>query len=186
MNTKKIWLHINQHQPFTVSQVAIALDLDARQVRNAFHKWHKQKRIKQISHGIRNKVYSIVSDTTAPRLGQGNHSSKQHKSTNSRQLIWNALRILRKITLVDIQMVTDSGVSSARDYLNALERCGYVVGNASNGQLKTWKIVQNSGPIAPAHIRGQGVYDKNLNALIKYITTPTTITPKSISNHQQE
>ena len=78
--------------------------------------------------------------------------------------------MFKKFTLIDVLVATDSGKSSARDYLNALERCGYLKGVYPINQPKRWILLKNTGSIAPANIRGIGIFDKNVEQLIHYIT----------------
>ena len=171
MKTKQIWQQIAQLKSFSVVQVAALTQIDARQVSNAFTRWKKLGHIKQVNHQQRYKTYKVVSDNP-PRFGQGNHSSKQHKKINSRQHIWNTLKIMQRVFIFDVLMVTDCGKSSARDYLNALERCGYVKGFYPVNKPKSWLFINNTGRLAPAHIRGVGVYDKNLDQLVEYSRPP--------------
>ena len=61
-----------------------------------------------------------------PRLSQGNHNSRQHNKRNSRQQIWNTLKMFQNITLIDVFVMTETGKSSVRDYFNALEHYSYL------------------------------------------------------------
>lgn len=167
MHTQVIWQCLSEQQIFSVALISNLTNVDSKQVRNAINRWVGLGYIKQANKRQRNKLYKVVSDES-PRIGQGNHSSKQPKKRNTRQQIWNTLKFLNRVNLIDILMTTDSGKSNARDYLNALERCGYVKGIRQKNELKVWVFINNTGHGAPAHIRGKGMFDKNLEQLISY------------------
>ena len=60
--------------------------------------------------------------------------------------------------------MTDSGKSIARNYLNALERCGYLKGIYPINKPKSWVLLKDTGGIT-ANFRGIGIFDKNLEKL---------------------
>ena len=101
MKTKAIWQTIAQLNTFSVAQVALSTHIEAKQVRNALNRWLKLGYIKQVNRQQRNKTYRMIKDNP-PRLSQGNHNSRQHNKRNSRQQIWNTLKMFQNITLIDV------------------------------------------------------------------------------------
>lgn len=159
--TGRIWLAISKRQSFTAAQISEQTGISPKQVREALARWRKQGLIEQLGDQRSNKVFAFVSDIPQ-------HEVKPYKR-NTRQQIWNSLKLLKKVDLKVLCMVTDSSPTNSRDYLNALERCGYVQGQRKhNNRSKHWVFLKDTGRSAPSHIKGKGVYDKNLDSLVLY------------------
>lgn len=99
---------------------------------------------------------------------------RQPRIGNSRQRIWNALRIFKLFTTAEIGPVADAGDANVQKYLRALARAGYLrleraKRNGSVDGHAIWRLLRNSGPHCPIVRSGDaGVYDPNTDQLYPY------------------
>jgi len=181
MKTKQIWQQAAQLESFSVAQIALLLAMHKEQVRKAINHWLKQGYIEQVNNQKRNKIYRVAGNKS-PRLGKGNHDGKKYKVRKVCQQIWNTLKILQLVSIRDVLMVTASGKNNVILYLNTLERCGYARGIYYGNKPKKWRLLKNTGAIAPEYIINVGVFDKNLNQLIEY-NRPTKSQNKAVNTN---
>lgn len=91
---------------------------------------------------------------------------KRQRVLNKRVKMWDAMRILRVFTAPDILAVCElTNRRSALTFIGQLRRAGYVAnvgGNVGLHEHRRYRLVRNTGPIAPSLIgRGRAIYDHN-------------------------
>lgn len=77
--------------------------------------------------------------------------SQRHKK-DSRQAVWNIVRQLRTdFTIADVAAKTKMATDTIRDYLNGLEKAGYLKGTPGQtiGSAKHYTLVKDAGFDAP-------------------------------------
>ncbi|EGP54862.1 hypothetical protein Agau_L300634 [Agrobacterium tumefaciens F2] len=89
----------------------------------------------------------------------------------ARQALWNAMRspfFRNGFKLIDISVhaSTDSltvAQRSARLYISCLLRAGYltVLQKGTRSEPTIWRLVRNTGPIAPKLLKTECIYDPN-------------------------
>lgn len=92
----------------------------------------------------------------------------------ARKRMWAACRALGKFTRADVMEVAsregEDLTAGATEYLSALAKAGYLIrlhgrvqvsAHLSAGQIR-WRLVNDTGPLAPQLKRGRRVYDPNL------------------------
>lgn len=170
------WDKMKQMDCFTVTEVANAVEMDLEECRKSIKRLEKSGHIEIVS-GIgvagRPYTYRVKTDVTkAPQFGRGGTTGlkKIRSGMNGQQLIWNALRINRKLTVGTAEAVTKINPRTIYRYLNDLEKAGYVkcqrherVGSNVDrmGVQNIWKLIRETGPKAPILRRGLGFWDQN-------------------------
>lgn len=99
--------------------------------------------------------------------------TQSHPRTNRkepvRDKIWRAMRITRKFSIADLQVISGAGYENARRYVLALQRAGYLYrlrtekgfARTSSGFVR-WSLVRDTGPAAPVwRPRRRQVFDRN-------------------------
>ena len=93
--------------------------------------------------------------------------SKPAAKRNARSRMWASMRIGRRFTAQDIAATAEAPVQSARVYINALIRIGYVKAvvatTFSVGSYTVYQLLQDTGPEAPRLHNDGKVFDPNLN-----------------------
>lgn len=89
----------------------------------------------------------------------------------ARQALWNAMRspfFRNGFKLIDISVHASTDTleinqRSARLYISRLLRAGYliVLQKGTNASPTIWRLVQNTGPVAPKLLKTESVYDPN-------------------------
>jgi hypothetical protein len=170
------WDKMKQMDRFTVTDVANAVEMDLEECRKSIKRLEKSGYLEIVS-GIgvagRPYFYRVKPEvTTTPQFGRGGTSGlkKVRSGMNGQQLIWNALRINRKLTVGTAEAVTKLNSRTIYRYLNDLEKAGYVkcqrhdrVGSNFDrtGVQNIWKLIRETGPKAPILRRGKGFWDQN-------------------------
>ena len=96
----------------------------------------------------------------------------------ARQRAWNAMRVLKEFTLLDLEMSAEIAPDNIRKYVNALHRAGYLrqrrpKQNGKDGGSVIWRLVNHTGPLAPIlRSDGSGMYDPNRKTLVPYQDPP--------------
>lgn len=170
------WDKMKQMDSFTVTDVANAVEMDLEECRKTIKRLEKSGYL-EVVYGIgvagRPFVYRVKTGVVStPQFGKGgtNGLKKIRSGMNGQQLIWNALRINRKLTVGTAESVTKINPRTIYRYLNDLEKAGYVKcqrndRSGSNfdrmGIQNIWKLVRETGPKAPILRRGIGFWDQN-------------------------
>lgn len=184
------WQWMEQQECFTTTEVANAVEMDLEQCRTTIKKLEAQGYLLHIGGpGVpgRAKRYKINPAATGkPRLGKGavKGACIKRQGKTGQQLIWNALRINRVVTVSTIVAVTQCSAKSIHLYLKNLEKAGYLrvqkvdtrLANCDiAGHETIWKLRPSAnglpgetGPKAPILRRGQGMYDQNQNTLYRF------------------
>lgn len=177
------WQHMATNERFTVNDIAVvtagSLDFSRTTVRH----FEKRGLIKQIAGaGLpgRPKVYARV-EGLEPVLGRGHCGEgrvvRRQSRKTKQQKMWNAMKMHRHFTRIDLQMTADATNSHASLYLNALHKAGYVrflvkakAGVQNNGTLSRYSLLRNTGKLAPL-VRKTGVWDQNEQAFYPFEST---------------
>jgi len=92
---------------------------------------------------------------------------------------WQSMRILREFSLADLQVTAEVTYDSAKKYVRLLERAGYLLRvvrhSGQPGSYARWRLVRDSGPVAPilrGGLRPDRVYDPNLQEVFGAGATP--------------
>jgi uncharacterized membrane protein YebE (DUF533 family) len=82
----------------------------------------------------------------------------------SRAAMWNSMRQLRTFSQQDLQATAEVGPSRTSRYLQALIRAGYVqrLQPARGVVPASYRLVRNTGPVAPRLARDGTLHDANL------------------------
>lgn len=167
------WEHISTNDVFTVTDIAVALSEPADKGREIVKEFERKGFIRHVS-GIgvagRPKMYSRI-DGHEPVLGRGHcndeRTVRRRGKKTKRQKMWNAMKMNRTFTRVDMQMTADVTDSHAKDFLCALIKAGYVrftikvkAGQKSKGALSRYTLLRDTGCLAPI-VRKTGVWDQN-------------------------
>ncbi|WP_347279607.1 hypothetical protein [Plasticicumulans sp.] len=110
----------------------------------------------------------------------GSHS-RSRPVTDSRQRIWNAIRIYKRFTAFQILSGAGLNKSNVQKYLRALERAGYIAIARKKASGKTlghavYRLCRDTGPAHPLPRRdGSGVWDQNQQRLYPYAVTQDAV-----------
>lgn len=191
MNKRQLaWQWMEAQESFTTAEVATAIEMDLEQCRTTINKLKKQGFITHISGpGVprRAKRYTINRAlTTSPRLGKGARKGDaiNRRGRTGQQLVWNTLRINQTVTVSTVVAVTGCNPKTVQLYLRNLERAGYLRAQKVDTRLPNdeiagretlWRIKPaaasvpgDTGPKAPIHRRGKGMYDQNRDQLYPF------------------
>ncbi|XGV94828.1 MAG: hypothetical protein ACAF41_19055 [Leptolyngbya sp. BL-A-14] len=89
------------------------------------------------------------------------------------QYAWSSMRIYRIFSINEIKSATNTDDCCIEDYVLQLQRAGYLkllkpeIAPNSSSLVKKYKLVKNSGPLAPISIHENLVYDLNSQSLHK-------------------
>ncbi|WP_299001737.1 hypothetical protein [uncultured Shewanella sp.] len=179
--TQIAWNLMLERDAFEVSEIANESSMPLEQCRTFINKLVKQEAV-AIIDGLgfhrRPYVYRVV-DASKARVGKGNYNQITNQSAPGQQTIWNAIRVHRHFTNLQIELTTSASIKSINAYLRNLERAGYLmrkrvnktVGNEKRcGQRDYFhlKSTFNTGRKAPILRRDVGMYDQNLNTLFEF------------------
>jgi len=164
---------IAAHLPMDRHSVIVAV---ARLVSRRFIDRHEDGTFQLTEEGR-----AFLSRGEAMRSGpRGPHTGPRPPPSSSfRQRAWSAMRLRRRFGLADIITLAardgDSDPdSNLRRWLGALERAGYVAtlstragahGRFSRG-TKVFRLLRDTGPLAPAIRQGGAIYDHNLREVV--------------------
>lgn len=101
---------------------------------------------------------------------KGMRQSVSHGTGVMRDKIWKAMRLERTFTAAEIEALAEATRDNVRSYIGPLATAGYLVCVrearcvAGDSYPKTWRLVKNTGPIAP-RITLDGLYDGNLQPI---------------------
>lgn len=167
------WSHIATAERFTVNDIATAISEPTEKGREIVKEFEKRGVIQQVA-GIgvagRPKVYARI-EGQEPVLGRGHCGEgrvirNQNRKTKQ-QKMWNAMKMHKHFTRLDLQMTAEVTDSHAKSYLNALHKAGYVrflvkvkAGQKSKGRLSRYSLLRNTGKLAPL-VRKTGAWDQN-------------------------
>lgn len=93
------------------------------------------------------------------------------QTSEARSRAWQAMRILQEFGASEIEAVADIRLLNLRDYLRPLERIGYLrrlprrIRGGPGSQMR-YRLVHNTGPLAPVPWEGGTVYDPNLRQVV--------------------
>lgn len=86
--------------------------------------------------------------------------------STTRARLWQAMRILRRFTVGELQVTSECHPPVARMYLCGLARCGYVKPLAGRGPAASYQLLKNTGPRYPRIGRDGTLYDPNRDAQV--------------------
>lgn len=176
------WVRSQGCQPFSTTDVDV--NLDSSTIREYLAALHKAGYLEIISQGTRGEAntYRLVDDcgVEAPRLRKDGTPVTQG---NGRQQMWNAMRIIKQFTPVDLAFnasTDDLRVSEAdaRSYCSALHKAGYLrvaaphkngrCGKPGSGKMTTYLLIPAmwTGPQPPQIQRTKQIYDPNLKKIV--------------------
>ncbi len=101
-------------------------------------------------------------------------TSTRRPVTDTRQKVWNSIRVLKRFTSAQIEATAEVGQRNLNTYIRALSRAGYLalVRPRQSGKSlghAIWRLSRDSGPQHPLPRRdGSGVYDPNQDTLYPY------------------
>ncbi|MBQ1761283.1 MAG: hypothetical protein IIZ92_00090 [Aquincola sp.] len=95
--------------------------------------------------------------------------------------MWRAMRIRKLFDAAQIAADASVGevtcsLATAKDYIKHLGKAGYLVQHqaarrqAHNHKLQVWRLVRDTGPIAPSITATKVVFDRNLGELVQLQT----------------
>jgi len=77
----------------------------------------------------------------------------QPRPRTARERLWSAIRVLKRFDLPQLLMSAGASRRSTEDYLNCLQRAGYVRcerrGNSMSGEWSRYSLARNTGPKSP-------------------------------------
>jgi hypothetical protein len=87
-----------------------------------------------------------------------------------RENLWRSMRILRSFTRGQLAAVVEREPGSVSRYVTALHRAGYlrrtqIIEAGRRGA--SWRLVRDTGPVAPVLRRNGTVYDPNNDTLYR-------------------
>jgi hypothetical protein len=87
-------------------------------------------------------------------------------------MAWQAMRVMRRFTPVDLMTTAEIGEDNIRKYLKGLSRAGVVRLVKKRqpgipGSRDLWMLVRDTGPKPPL-VRKDGVYDQNTRNVYPY------------------
>ncbi|MGL5028453.1 MAG: hypothetical protein ACRC6P_21135 [Shewanella oncorhynchi] len=175
-NTKRAWSWAQRQASFTREELAAALGLTLKQCSTIIKTLNRREYI----------TFSDYHMESTPRKGA---LSKRYKAVANKQyiergmktdqqLIWQSMRILRSFNYPELVSTTGINVGQIRTYCSLLMRFGYVrlVVAVPNhlppkeriGQYATYRLIKDTGPIAPKRLGCHVLYDGNLNQEIQH------------------
>lgn len=175
-NTKRAWDWAQRQTSFTKEELAQALGLTPKQCSTIIKTLNRREYI----------TFNDYHIEAVPRKGA---LSKRYKAVANKQyiarsmktdqqLIWQSMRILRSFNYPELVSTTGFDVGQIRTYWTFLVRFGYVrlVTAAPNhlppkeriGHYATYRLLKDTGPIAPKRLGSKGLYDGNLNQEIQH------------------
>lgn len=177
------WSHIATTDRFTVNDIATVIAEPTEKGREIVKDFEKRGVIQHVA-GIgvagRPKVYARI-EGKEPVLGRGHCGDgrvvlRQNRKTK-RQKMWNAMKMHKHFTRLDLQMTAEVTDSHAKSYLSALHKAGYVsflvktkAGQKSKGKLSRYSLLRNTGQLAPL-VRKTGIWDQNEQAFYPFEST---------------
>lgn len=94
--------------------------------------------------------------------------------------MWQSMRVLRRFTAADLQATAEVSRASATRYLKALHDAHYITPlsgqHHGRAQFTQYRLVRNSGPLAPRVSRDGKAHDMNADAAAR---VPTVTIPRS-------
>jgi hypothetical protein len=107
-----------------------------------------------------------------PKLRNATRRHAAAPTKQSRQKVWQAMRIMRSFTAADLCATCEvENRKSVLTFLNQLLRAEYVArteGNRGRHEHTRWRLVKNTGPHRPSVInKGKTLWDQNTNEEIE-------------------
>lgn len=86
------------------------------------------------------------------------------RKTSKTQTIWNYIRRNPNFRVSEIMIVCDVSIEYLKRFLNALEQASYVkfLGKKKPYCNQEYRLVKNTGVIAPKIIKNKEIYDENI------------------------
>lgn len=86
------------------------------------------------------------------------------RKTSKTQTIWNYIRRNPNFRVSEVMIVCDVSIEYLRRFLNALEQAGYLKfsGKTKLYSSKEYRLLRNTGVIAPKIIKNKEIYDENI------------------------
>lgn len=177
------WQHMAANERFTVGDIAavIAEPIDyGRTIVKSFEKRGFIQHVAGIGVAGRPKVYARI-EGREPVLGCGRSAEgrvvRRRSQKTQQQKMWNAMKMHKHFTRLDLQMTAEVTDSRARFYLSALNKAGYVrflvkvkAGVQNKGKLSRYSLLRNTGKLAPL-VRKTGVWDQNQQVFYPFEST---------------
>lgn len=127
------------------------------------------------SRGFDEVYYRLAQDSfQAPRVTRSGHPVTQGTATLA---MWRAMIALKEFSWHDIQIAASLpglpvAPQGAKTYINALGRAGYFrpVSASKPGTAARFRLIRNTGPLAPAITRSKTVFDRNTGEFASHET----------------
>ncbi len=179
-----IWEEIRKKGDWAFTSTELDVVLDASTIREYLTSLHKAGYLEAISIGKRGEanVYRLIDDcgVDAPRVRK---DGSQVTQGQGRQHMWNAMRISKEFSAVDLRLnATTDDVqvteSEAASYCQALCKAGYLrivtpsktgtSGKPGSGQRCRYMLIPTmwTGPQPPQIQRTKQIYDPNLKKVV--------------------
>ncbi|MGS3138250.1 hypothetical protein ACB316_08430 [Aeromonas sanarellii] len=177
------WNHIAANECFTVNDIAMVIAESTEKGREIVKEFERRGVIQQVA-GIgvagRPKIYARI-EGQEPVLGRGHCGEgrvvrrRDHKT--KQQKMWNAMKMHKQFTRIDLQMTAEVTDSHAKSFLSALYKAGYIrflvkvkAGIQNKGKLSRYTLLRNTGQLAPL-VRKTGIWDQNEQRFYPFATT---------------
>lgn len=101
---------------------------------------------------------------------EGARTRVMKRNPRARDRAWQSIRILRVFSLPDLVATAEIGEDNANKYVRGLERAGYLLRvrekrNGCKGGYAVWRLMRDTGPVAPRLQTNGATYDVNEHEL---------------------
>lgn len=168
---------------FSIDEIAAHLPMTHRKVAKAAGKLISRRLVERLERGqyrLTKAGADFLEEGSALVSGpRGPHTGQPRKHNTFRQRAWTAMRLMRRFSIPDIVMrAAREGdadpAANTRRWLLFLVAAGYVVelpvraddGVPTSNGLKVFRLLRDTGPLAPAHRKGGDLYDHNLREVV--------------------
>ncbi|MGL6612328.1 hypothetical protein ACSZN8_00040 [Aeromonas caviae] len=180
-NTREqAWLYMKSVKTFTSAELALAVGMAMHKSYLMVSRYRARGYITQTGgsgHWIDPFSYS-ANQKANPRFGKGNRSGiatkrrPRRREKSKQQKMWNAMKIERFFTTIDLCITTDASTRHACRYVVKLERAGYLravykVNIKIAGAISRYTLIRDTGSMSPI-IRDDGVWDQNEQRLYPF------------------
>lgn len=190
--TQLAWQWMSSQESFTAAEVANAVGMEKAQCQNLLYRLAKQGFIRHIAGTGKPKSAKryAINKNEQPQVGRKGGARKSRHGKTGQQLIWNTLRINRRVTVNTVVAVTGCNDRSIYNYLLQLERAGYLQAVRVDKRLSSadrvgleslWRLNHqaehhpgDTGPKAPILRRGRGMFDQNRQQFYPFGPAPST------------
>lgn len=169
------WSVMREMRRFTTDDVNGASNAHKNTIRDYIGRLAKAGIVKAVEPGANGGlVYEIVSDSgpEAPSVRRDGTLARRPGLGNEQ--MWRSMKMLGSFTPRDLAVAATTDdvavkVTTAQAYVKHLQRAGYlavVVPASHGGGLAVYRLVRNSGPLAPMIQRTDWVWDPNLRRVM--------------------